>query len=210
MTTEGLVDDLYADHAAALHAYALRLLAGDRFQAEDVVQETFLRAWRHADRLRGTTARAWLFTVARRIVIDRHRRREAEPTERLAAPGGSDDLEDALLSWDVAAAFRTLSAEHRAVLLEVRYRDRTVANTAPSRLWGAELRVLMSGASPGERCRLIARARDGSSDVAATWWTTYSGGGEVTGAAAIAAADLVALDVVTATGRRLVHVPMNQ
>jgi Putative zinc-finger len=81
---------------------------------------------------------------------------------------------------------------------------------ATSRLWGTELRVRMSGATPGERCRLIARARDGRSDVAATWWTTYGGGAEVTGAAAIPAADLVALDVVTAAGRRLVHVPMNQ
>jgi RNA polymerase sigma-70 factor, ECF subfamily len=130
MTTDGLVDELYAEHAAALHAYAQRLLAGDRFQAEDVVQETFLRAWRHADRLRSGTARAWLFTVARRIVIDRHRRREAEPTERRSPPGASDELEDALLSWDVAAAFRTLSAEHRAVLLEIHYRDRSVAEAA--------------------------------------------------------------------------------
>jgi putative zinc finger protein len=81
---------------------------------------------------------------------------------------------------------------------------------ATSRLWGTELRVRMRGAAPGQRCRLIARARDGRSYVAATWWTTYGGSAEVTGAAAIPAADLVALDVVTATGRRLVHVPMNQ
>jgi anti-sigma factor RsiW len=81
---------------------------------------------------------------------------------------------------------------------------------ATSRMWGTELRVRMSGATPGERCRLIARARDGRSDVAATWWTTYGGSAEVTGAAAIPAADLVALDVMTAAGRRLVHVPMNQ
>jgi DNA-directed RNA polymerase specialized sigma24 family protein len=39
-----LVDVLYAEHAAALLAYAQRLLGGDRFQAEDVVQETFHRA----------------------------------------------------------------------------------------------------------------------------------------------------------------------
>jgi RNA polymerase sigma-70 factor, ECF subfamily len=125
-----LVDGLYAEHAAALHAYAQRLLAGDRFQAEDVVQETFLRAWRNGRRLSVASARPWLFTVARRIVIDRYRRREPEPTERRSAPGASDDLEQALLSWDVAAAFRTLSADHRAVLLEVHYRDRSIAEAA--------------------------------------------------------------------------------
>jgi hypothetical protein len=84
----------------------------------------------------------------------------------------------------------------------------TVAATP--RAWGTELRVRVSGVAPGERCRLLARARDGRSDIAATWWTTYSGSAEVTGAAAIPAADLVALDVVTTAGRRLVHVPMNQ
>jgi len=84
----------------------------------------------------------------------------------------------------------------------------TVAATP--RAWGTELRVRLSGAAPGERCRLVARARDGSTEVAGTWWTTYSGSADVTGAAAIPAADLVALDVVTAAGQRLIRVPMNQ
>jgi hypothetical protein len=81
---------------------------------------------------------------------------------------------------------------------------------AMPRRWGTELRVRVSGAEPGERCRLIARARDGRGDVAATWWTTYSRVEEVTGAAAIPIAELAALDVVTASGRRLVHIPMDQ
>jgi hypothetical protein len=81
---------------------------------------------------------------------------------------------------------------------------------ATPRAWGTELRVRVSGVAPGERCRLVARARGGRSEVAGTWWTTYSGSAEVTGAAAIPAADLVALDVVTSAGRRLVRVPMNQ
>jgi hypothetical protein len=79
---------------------------------------------------------------------------------------------------------------------------------ATPRAWGSELRVRVTGATPGERCRLIARARHGRSDVAATWWTTFSRVAEVTGAAAIPTADLIALDVVTASGRRLVHIPM--
>jgi hypothetical protein len=84
----------------------------------------------------------------------------------------------------------------------------TVAATP--RAWGTELRVRVSGAAPGERCRLVARARDGSTEVAGTWWTTYSGSADLTGAAAIPAADLVALDVVTNAGHRLIRVPMNQ
>ena len=42
---------LYDGHAAVLLAYALRLTDGDRNRAEDIVQETLLRAWRNLDRL---------------------------------------------------------------------------------------------------------------------------------------------------------------
>src|ERR1700681_268208 len=65
---------LYDEHAAALWRYAFRL-TGDRARAEDVVQETLLRAWRHpevaADSER--SAPAWLFTVARNMIIDERR-----------------------------------------------------------------------------------------------------------------------------------------
>jgi anti-sigma factor RsiW len=76
------------------------------------------------------------------------------------------------------------------------------------RPWGTRLTVGLRGATPGERCRLVARARDGRTEVAANWTATYRGSADVTGAAAITAADLQALDVVTATGRMLVHVPI--
>jgi RNA polymerase sigma-70 factor, ECF subfamily len=127
-----LLDLLYAEHAVPLLAYVQRMLGGDRFQAEDVVQETFLRAWRNAGRLSGD-ARPWLFTVARRIVIDVRRQRRPAPAG--AAPvspatAAPDELEQALLSWDVTEAFRTLSADHRAVLVEVHFRDRSIAEAA--------------------------------------------------------------------------------
>jgi RNA polymerase sigma-70 factor (ECF subfamily) len=130
---EELLDVLYAQHAAALLAYVQRLLGGDRQQAEDVVQETFLRAWRRRAVLSGESARPWLYTVARRLVIDGYRQRRAAPAGSAPGPPGAaapDELEQALLRWDVAAAFRTLGDDHRAVLLEVHYRDRTVAEAA--------------------------------------------------------------------------------
>lgn len=45
---EELMRALYREHAGPLLAYVLRLVAGDRQRAEDVVQETLIRAWKNA------------------------------------------------------------------------------------------------------------------------------------------------------------------
>ena len=52
---------LYTDHGSALRRFAARL-TGDPGRAEDIVQETMLRAWRHPDRVTGRTGApmAWL------------------------------------------------------------------------------------------------------------------------------------------------------
>jgi len=74
-----LLRAMHDEHADALLAHALRLVSGDRQRAEDLVQETLLRAWRHPEALdpnRGSV-RAWLFTIARNLAIDAWRRRSA-------------------------------------------------------------------------------------------------------------------------------------
>src|SRR6185312_9201246 len=80
---DALVTELYRQYRVPLMAYVLRLTAGDRQQAEDVVQETMLRAWRQAGKLDLTepSLMPWLTTVARRIVIDDKRRKSARPAE---------------------------------------------------------------------------------------------------------------------------------
>ena len=89
-TSDGelLIRTVYDRYARALHGYVTSLLDGDRPGADDVVQETALRAWRHADRLDATGAalRPWLFKVAKRIVIDRYRQRQARPEVAGALP----------------------------------------------------------------------------------------------------------------------------
>lgn len=133
-TDEQLLRSLYSEHGRALLGYAERLLGGDRQQAEDVVQETLLRAWRNADRLNGASARPWLFTVARNIVVDRARARGARvpdvPSEAIESVPAPDELDSALLSWQVADTLRSLSPEHRRVIVEVYYRGRSVAEAA--------------------------------------------------------------------------------
>ena len=71
-TDEQLLRALHEQHAGALWAYVVGLTNGDRAQAQDVVQETMLRAWRNPKVLAQAegSARGWLFTVAKRIVID--------------------------------------------------------------------------------------------------------------------------------------------
>src|SRR6185369_12797073 len=73
---ESLLRHLYADHAGPLLGFVLRLTNGDRQRAEDIVQETILRAWRNAHKLNAhgeRSLRPWLVTVARRIAIDGYR-----------------------------------------------------------------------------------------------------------------------------------------
>ncbi|WP_176611464.1 sigma-70 family RNA polymerase sigma factor [Actinomadura sp. WMMB 499] len=133
---EGLLRALYSEHGGPLLGYALRLTGGDRPQAEDVVQETLLRAWRHPEALAGRPVRPWLFTVARNLVVDAHRARRARPQETgmdehaLTLQAGTDDIDRALESWTVAEALAQLSPTHRAVLVETYYRGRSVAEAA--------------------------------------------------------------------------------
>lgn len=131
-----LMQQLHDEHATALWGYCLRLTEHDRARAEDVLQETMLRAWRHFSVLDSSqgSVRAWLFTVARNIVIDEWRTRRAQSEFSVAEVPEVADLGDhtdrLLLSWVVAEAVRKLSPEHRAVLLECYYRGLPVAEAA--------------------------------------------------------------------------------
>jgi RNA polymerase sigma-70 factor (ECF subfamily) len=135
-TDEQLVRDLYAEHAGVLLGYVRRLLGGDASRAEDVVQETLLRAWQHPEAVaEGSSVRAWLLTVARNLVIDGERRRRARPNEVELGVAGEGSVEEpaydrVLAAWEVADALSAISVEHRAVIVELYYHDRSVAETA--------------------------------------------------------------------------------
>ncbi len=139
-TDEQLMRELYTEHAGVLLGYVRRLVGGDTNRAEDVVQETLLRAWQHPEALRtgrkdGSSVRAWLLTVARHLVIDGERRRRSRPHEVELVAGSERSLEEpaydqVLSAWEVADALGALSPEHRAVIVELYYRDRSVADAA--------------------------------------------------------------------------------
>ncbi|MDA8436440.1 MAG: sigma-70 family RNA polymerase sigma factor [Actinomycetales bacterium] len=130
---------IYAEHGAALLAFATRACGGDRQRAEDVVQEVLVRAWRHPEVSEGGPQgeRAWLITVARNVAIDAFRAQRARPTEvggaaldAVAALPGDDELDRAVEAWTVAAALDALPPHHRDVLVETFFRGRSVAEAA--------------------------------------------------------------------------------
>jgi RNA polymerase sigma-70 factor (ECF subfamily) len=132
---EALIRSLYEEHGRSLLAYATRL-TGDRASAEDVVQETLLRAWKHAEAMvnQKGSVRGWLLTVARNIITDRARARSARPTEvaetPTTGPVAGDHAEAVVNSMVVLNALDHLSPEHREVLVELYYRGRTVSEVA--------------------------------------------------------------------------------
>ncbi|HSA51544.1 MAG TPA: sigma-70 family RNA polymerase sigma factor [Yinghuangia sp.] len=131
-----IVESLYRDYRAPLLAYCLNLTAGDRHWAEDVVQETMLRAWRQAAGLDASvpSMMPWLSTVARRIVIDEYRARSVRPQEVNPEPlefmPGRDHVESMLRSLVVTEAVRALSPTHREVVVETVLRDRSIKEVA--------------------------------------------------------------------------------
>ena len=120
-------------HADALYNLA-RYLTRDASEAEDLVQETYVRALRAwGDFTAGTNVKAWLFRILRNLVISRHRQDVRHPpaapydttesgAEEAAGEGGAAADVDPeqlrrIVSGEVEAALRTLSEDARAVIL---------------------------------------------------------------------------------------------
>jgi RNA polymerase sigma-70 factor, ECF subfamily len=123
-------------HRAALLAYTRRLVGTDSTRAEDVVQETFVRAWHRIDRLTADhgSVIGWLRRVAYNVAMDGHRMRQARPVEVeltnsdiAAVKDHSDDIVTAVA---VREMLNEVWPEHRAVLVEVYLNDRSTAQTA--------------------------------------------------------------------------------
>ncbi|MFC4022051.1 sigma-70 family RNA polymerase sigma factor [Micromonospora sp. GCM10011542] len=128
---------LHADHARAVLRLLLVLTRGQRQTAEDLLQETMLRAWRHLDSVPAEpeAARRWLCTVARRLVIDGVRLRRGRPTEVHLVdltwiPAADDTTGTALASYAIRYALRRLTPAQRSLLSEVYLVGRSPAEVA--------------------------------------------------------------------------------
>jgi RNA polymerase sigma-70 factor (ECF subfamily) len=133
---EAVIAALYHEYHRPLLSLIVRQTGGDRQWAEDVVQETMVRAWRSLDHLdtEADSLLPWLATVARRIVIDDRRRRGARPPEAgedaLQTLQSADGTDDMLRDLVMTEALKELTPAHREVLNETILRDRTVNEAA--------------------------------------------------------------------------------
>jgi RNA polymerase sigma-70 factor, ECF subfamily len=132
---DAAIRQLYSSHARALHGYVERFCP-DRTSADDIVQETFIRAWRHLPQLTADERpiRPWLFRVARNLLIDANRAAQARP---LTVPGPSAEdawtqpgLDQVLDRELVSTALQHLSPAHQSVLVERFYRGATLVMVA--------------------------------------------------------------------------------
>ncbi len=135
-TASESMDEVWRIHGTVLMRFALKLTLGDRHRAEDIVQETMVRAWRHPEVVDGhaDTIRSWLFTVTRHVAIDMWRTQsrhddviEEQPLDR---PDPVEPIEQAMTAMHVRAALAQLTPEHRQVIVEVYYLGRSVTEIA--------------------------------------------------------------------------------
>src|SRR5918995_2177768 len=119
--------ELYRRYSGELFGFACNAL-GDRELAEEVVQDVFARAWRHAEGYdpHRASVRTWLYSIARNRVVDARRRAAVRPGVAGAAepesPAELDrTLEQAVLRSQVAAALARLSPDHREVIRLAHY-----------------------------------------------------------------------------------------
>jgi RNA polymerase sigma-70 factor, ECF subfamily len=134
--SEYFIRALYDQMALPLFSFALRFTR-DRTQAEDVVQEVLVRAWRRAGHLEpGSDAlRGWLFATARNLITDMWRAKARRPAivsydDTVNVAVSADDVDRALQRQALDDALCQLKPKHRDVLMEIYYEGRSIAETA--------------------------------------------------------------------------------
>ncbi len=161
---ETALEDAYAAYAPAVLTYVSKYVGRD--DAEDVLQRTFLDAWRHAGRYDpGQRFTGWLFTIAHRRAVDtlrgrRHQVVDVETIRDLTGEDGRETVERFADAADVRAAVGRLP-DHEKVVIEMAYFEDLTQQDIATRL-DIPLGTVKARASRGTR-RLAAlmRAEEG-------------------------------------------------
>ena len=159
---------LMARHLPSMLALARRMMSGQA-EAEDCVQEAFLKAWTHASRWKPGQAKfeTWLYRVTLNQCYDRLRKKTAEPLEAAAnvpdeADGPDHGLEVAALQSEVADALQELPERQRAAILLCHYQER--GNIEAAEILGISVEALESLLARGRRTlrTKLSHLRDGA------------------------------------------------
>ncbi|WP_432842812.1 sigma-70 family RNA polymerase sigma factor [Dactylosporangium sp. CA-092794] len=130
--------ELVDSYREPLITYARRLTGGDPHRAEEAVQEAFVRAWRHLDKLTPEhgPVLGWLRRVVHNLVMDGYRTRKARPAEvalddatPVALADPAEGVENRVL---VEQVLGELWPQHRAALIEVYLHGRSAAEIGES------------------------------------------------------------------------------
>lgn len=115
------LDEIYRTYAADVYRFALKL-CGDPVQAEDILQDTMLRALEHFDRFEGRcTVKTWLCTIARNLWLNRCARAEQKnlPLEEAANADDGAPIEqrisDRMQAQDIHRLLHDLEEPYKEV-----------------------------------------------------------------------------------------------
>lgn len=113
-------EELYESYAPQVYRFAF-WLAGDSAKAEDITSETLIRAWVRRAKIRTETLKAYLFTIARRIYLEHHRKGKRdvalEDVHSDPAPGPDRLAEARSELRQVHSVLQTLTEADRAAFL---------------------------------------------------------------------------------------------
>ena len=136
-TADRRICELHAAHGDTLLRYLVRLTHGERHTAEDLLQDTLLRAWQHVEAVPDGEAgeRRWLFAVARHRFIDTIRSRRIRPTETPVLdmdwmPASDDTGAVAIAGHAMLQAFDQLTPNQREILTELHIEGRDIDEVA--------------------------------------------------------------------------------
>jgi RNA polymerase sigma factor (sigma-70 family) len=108
------IERFYQAHARGIYAFLVSLCR-DPVWAEDLMQETFVKATKSLGGYRGGNPRSWLFSIARSVFIDDTRRRRAVPVDEIEEEGVVDgDVAERML---IDEALSMLPERQRTALL---------------------------------------------------------------------------------------------
>jgi RNA polymerase sigma-70 factor (ECF subfamily) len=153
------------------HLYTAALyLTKDKAEAEDLVQETYLRAFRFFDKFQpGTNCRAWLLSILRKLFINRYRQRRQEPQtvdwekidrdyESIVEEGERGNPESLIfskvMSDEVEETLRGLPEEFRTAIVLVHIEELSYEEAA--KVIGCPIGTVRSRVSRGRRILQVA------------------------------------------------------